>query len=203
MNKMRYLFLDIETTPIEINNEEVKRYLMDKKIGESRKLDPNYAKIILLCVKFLNSEDYIIFEGEEKEILERFWNFMKENKDAMIVTHNGYNFDVPFLIIRSCVSKVNIPIEINMNRWNMGRSNHFDTMLFFSSQGSFTNPNLDILARLNGIEVLGDRIEGRDIEKLYKKGDIEKIKEHCKRDIYVLEKVFEKLCLGYLSRKIV
>jgi len=196
---MRYLILDIETVPLDIEHEDVKKYLMDKKIGESRKLNPSYAKIILICVKFLNGE-FKVFEGNEKELLTNFWNFVKDNKDVKIITHNGYGFDIPFLTIRSCVNNVDITVKINMNRWGMENSNHFDTMLFFSSQGQFTNPNLDILAKLNGIEVEGEFIDGRDIEKFYKKGNLEKIKEHCKRDIEVLEKVFEKLCFGYLNK---
>ncbi len=193
--------LDVESVPLDIENEDVKKYLMDKKIGERRKLDPNYSKIILICVKFLDGESKI-FEGEEKELLVKFWEFMKENKDAIIVTHNGYGFDVPFLTIRSCVNNVNIPVKINMNRWGMENSNHFDTMLFFSSQGSFTNPNLHILAKLNNIDVKEGLIDGREIEKLYKEGNLEKIKEHCKGDVETLEKVFGKLCLSYLNKKI-
>ena len=39
---MKYLFLDIEVAPVEISNEHVKNYLMDKKISkEARSLDPN------------------------------------------------------------------------------------------------------------------------------------------------------------------
>jgi len=84
----------------------------------------------------------------------------------------------------------------------MLNSNHFDTMTFFSGFGSFTNPNLEILARLNNIEVEKERISGVDIEKYYKAKDWGKIILRCKQDVEVLEKVFSKLCKNYLeSRK--
>ena len=44
---MKFIALDIETAPLKIEHEEVKQYLMDKKISrEARSLDPNYSKII-------------------------------------------------------------------------------------------------------------------------------------------------------------
>jgi hypothetical protein len=65
---MKYLFLDIETNNIEINDEYIMRYLMDKKLTDShRSLDPNYSRIIIIGVK-LNKELRLL-SGEEKDIL--------------------------------------------------------------------------------------------------------------------------------------
>ena len=196
---MNYLFLDIETAPLEIINEDVKNYLMDKKISkESRSLDPNYSKVISIALK-LNNEDAKIFYGDnESEILINAWGFIRENK-AIIVTHNGYNFDIPFLIIRSCVNNIQIPFMINTNPWNMLNSKHFDTMVFFSGSGNFTNPNMEILAKLNNIHVEKERISGLEIEKLYKLKDFEKISLRCRQDIEILESIFNKLCKGYFE----
>ena len=147
---MKYLFLDIETAPLEITNEDVKNYLMDKKISkELRSFDPNYSKVIAVALK-INDENVKVFHGEDEvEILKNTWEFIKESK-AMIVTHNGYKFDIPFLIIRSCINNI-LPLNISLNPWTMVNSNHFDTMLFFSGSGIFTNPNLEILAKLNNV----------------------------------------------------
>lgn len=196
---MNYLFLDIETAPLDINNEDVKNYLMDKKISkELRSFDPNYSKVVSVALKFNNEEAKIFYGEDEREILENTWRFIKESK-SLIVTHNGYKFDVPFLIIRSCVNNIKIPVVINTNPWQMLTSNHFDTMLFFSGFGSFTNPNLEILAKLNNIEVEKERVSGSDIERLYKLKDFEKINSRCSQDVGILEKVFNKLCKNYLE----
>ena len=195
---MKYLFLDIETAPLEISNEDVKNYLMDKKISkEARSLDPNYSKVIAVTLKL--DDDVKTFYGEDEvKILNDLWNFIKENR-AVIVTHNGYKFDVPFLIIRSCVNNVNVPLTVNTNPWQMLNSNHFDTMIFFSGFGSFTNPNLEILAKIYDIDVEGERISGIEIEKLYKQKDWDKIVMRCKQDVLILEKVFNKLCKNYFE----
>ena len=198
---MKFITLDIETVPLKIEHEEVREYLMDKKISkEARSLDPNYSKIIAIGVKVLN-EPKMFYGDDEEKILNEFWNFMKEfaNKNPFyrIVTHNGYKFDIPFIIIRSCINNIDLPkeVDINTNMWNMKKSNHFDTMILFSHYGNFINPNLDVLSKLAGIEVPKERIFGADIEKVYKNNDWGKITEHCRQDVEILEKLFEKLCL--------
>ena len=136
---MDYLYLDIETAPLEISNEDVKSYLMDKKISkELRSFDPNYSKVICVSLKLNNNDVKAIYGDNEFEILLEMWKFIKENR-SILVTHNGYKFDIPFLIIRSCVNNINIPIIVNTNPWNMLNSNHFDTMLFFSGFGNFAD----------------------------------------------------------------
>lgn len=194
-----YIFLDIETIPIKIEHEDIKQYLMDKRISkEQRVFDPNYSKIVTIGIKKIDEDVKILF-GEEKEILKEFWDFMKDNRDYILVTHNGYKFDVPFIILRSCINGVKIPVKINTNRWSMEKSNHFDIMLFFSQYENFTNINLDILGKMHGIEVNEKRVAGREVERLFNENKIDDINEHCRQDIILLEKIFKKICLGYLE----
>ena len=193
-----YLFLDIETVPVKITDEFVKEYFMDKKISkELRSLNPNYSKIITISLKTPNELKNFHGDDEEK-ILGDFWKYLIEHKDIRIVTHNGYGFDIPFLTIRSVLNNVKIPIRLNTNKFSMENSNHFDTMIFFS-QNIFTNPNLTIIAKMNNIEVPENNINAKDVEKLYKEKNWEKIKERCENDVLILEKVFNKLCLPYLE----
>lgn len=194
-----YVFLDIETVPMKIEHEDIKEYLMDKKITSGmRSLDPNYSKIIMICVKV---NDIIkVFSGDERKLLEEFWNFLSEHKNSVFVTYNGYKFDIPFLIVRSCINNIKIPIDINKNRWSMERSNHFDVMLFFSQYETFINPNLTLLANIHNIEIKGERFGGREVERFYNENEIKKIEEHCKQDVEILEGIFNKVCLGYLEK---
>ncbi len=194
---MKHLFLDIETIPLKITHEDVKTYLMDKKITkEKRSLDPNYSQIILIGTKIQDEINF--FSGEEKVMLQEFWNYVKEKQPGKIITYNGYKFDIPFLLLRSYMHTIKVPININMNRWNMNSSNHFDVMLFFSHNEIFLNPNLEILGKMHGIEVIGEQISGRDIEKLYAQNQLETIKEKCKHDLEILGQLFEKICLPSL-----
>jgi hypothetical protein len=45
---------------------------------------------------------------------------------------------------------------------------------------------------LNGIKVSGEGISGRDRERLYKEGKMDMVKEKCKRDVEILEKIYNK-----------
>ncbi|AJF62863.1 MAG: DNA polymerase III epsilon subunit-like protein 3'-5' exonuclease [archaeon GW2011_AR20] len=194
---MEYLFLDIETVPLEINDEFIMRYLMDKKLTDAaRSLNPHYSRIIVIGLKYNN--EVRLLTGDEKEILTQFWDFMKTN-NSVIVTHNGYKFDIPFIIIRSMINNLRVSKEINLNHWNMLKSNHLDTMIIFS-QNVFTNPNLKVLAKLNNIEFIDEGITGKDVERLWKENNLEKIKEHCKNDIETLEKLFNSKCRGYIEK---
>jgi len=175
---------------------------MDKKINkESRSLDPNYSKIITICLKIMDEPIKTFYGDNEKALLESFWEFMgsfvNKNPFYKIVTHNGYKFDIPFIILRSHMNEVDIPrnITINTNPWAMINSNHFDTIIFFSNNGNFINSNLYILAKMNGINIPDNKTFGYEIEKMYKNNEWDKIIEHCNQDVEVLEKLFKKVCI--------
>ncbi|MAG47049.1 hypothetical protein CL617_00450 [archaeon] len=199
---MKFAFLDIETIPLKIENEDIREYLMDHKINkEMRTFDPNYSKIVCICLKFSDEECKVFFNEDEKVLLQEFWSFVNENKsDTVFVTHNGYSFDVPIINLRTIVNGLNIPFDFNVNKWNMDKSNHFDIMLFFSNLGNFTNLPLNILAKMHNIEVK-ETITGREIEKYFNEKDFDKIKGRCRNDVFLLENVFNKLCVNYRRSK--
>ena len=185
---MNYLVFDVETVPLEIKDDIIKEYLMNKQISkEMRSLNPLYAKIICICLK-PKDEEVVILSGEnEKVLLEQFWSIAKDYN--LFVTNNGYGYDVPFIIIRSIINKIRPSIKININKFSMENSNHFDTMIFFS-QNVFTNPRLDIVAKTLGIDIGENRFTGAEVERLHKEGKWDEIKQHCKEDVEITEKVY-------------
>ena len=49
---MDHLVIDIETVPLEITDETIKEYLMDKQVSkEMRSLNPLYSKIVCIVLK--------------------------------------------------------------------------------------------------------------------------------------------------------
>jgi 3'-5' exonuclease len=185
---MNYLVVDIETVPMDIKDEVIREYLMDKQISrEMRCFNPLYSKIICIGLKPKDKETIILSGDNERKILEEFWDIVKDYN--IVVTHNGYGFDIPFLMIRSVINQVKNSIKINTNKFNMENSNHFDTMLFFS-QNIFTNPRLDIIAKTLGINIGENRFTGAEVERLYKEGKMNEIVRHCKEDIELAEKIY-------------
>ena len=186
---MDHLAIDIENIPLDIKDEKIREYLMDKQISrEMRCLNPLYSKIICICLKPKDKETIILSSDNEKELLEQFWDIVKDYH--LFITHNGYGYDIPFIIIRSTINKIKPKVNINSNKFQMATSNHFDTMLYFNQNGVFINPRLDIVAKTCGIDIPKNRFDGREIERLYKKGEIEQIKQHCKEDVEITENVY-------------
>jgi len=202
---MRYIVLDIETVPLEIRDSDIVQYIMDKNISKDRiSLDPNYSKIIAIGLKRESKDPEILIGDDEAEIIKEFWdildNYMRQPTPykKRVVTHNGYKFDIPFIIIRSYVNHIKPKVIINTNKWRMEESNHFDTMQFFSQHELFTYLSLKILCRMHDIEVPTEGISGVDIEEHYNKGNWDVIKEHCKQDVEITAKLYERIFLHLL-----
>lgn len=195
--------MTLETSPLEITDDDVRNYLMDKQISkERRSYDPNYSRIIAIGVKSANDKTIVLSGEDEKNLLRELWRMVSTSQVDVFVTHNGYSGEIPFLVIRSVVNKIPVPVQINTSKWNMETSNHFDTMQFFSQYGTFTNPNLEILAKLHGLDVQkAERHSGADVEKLYRNKEWEKIRRHCGENTELLEKVFVSFCLPLVERR--
>lgn len=187
---MSYLILDIETASIEITNKDIWKYLSEK--ATVRQLHPVFSKIITIGIKEPNNEPMIIYGDDEKEIIEEFWNKISILEPNVIVTFNGYGFDIPFILVRSSINNVSPTMNINTNKWNMERSNHFDCMLVFSHKGTFLNVAQDIICKTLSIDVL-DKIGGKEIEEHYIKKIWEPIKHHCTQDLLLTESLYKKI----------
>ena len=200
---MRFCFLDIETVLLKIDNNIVIEYLMDHKITkEMRTFNPHYARIICICLKFSDEQETKVFFNEDEiYLLNEFWNTIQLNtRDVVFVTHNGYGFDVPFINMRSFLNEIHVPFYLNLNKWKMDVSNHFDTMIFLSQGGIFTNMPLNLLAEMHDMSVK-DTILGNEIDKCFNNREHDKIIEKCKNDVELLEKIFHKLCINYRKNK--
>jgi len=187
----KYMILDIEVLPEKFEDSDINEYLMDKNFP--RKLHPMFSRIIIIGCKLPSKDIELIYPKDEVELLRRFWKILDEEKPNVIVTFNGYNFDIPFLQIRSNIKNVKPNYNINQTKWKMENSNHFDCMQLLSANQTFLNVALDISCRLLGISVPENRFYGEDVPKLYGRGDFEAIKEHCRQDIELTEQLYLRL----------
>jgi len=188
---MEYLVVDIETCPLKIPDDSVWVYLTEKVTR--RDLHPVFSKIIVIGTKEPNAQPETFDGDDEREILKKFWDYIAELKPKIIVTFNGYGFDIPFIYERSAINKIKPTMLINTNKWNMETSNHFDCMLFFSQYGAFINVAQAVICKMLGINVPSDMISGTQIEDYYKKGDWEPIIYHCKQDVIMAEELYKKI----------
>ncbi|WP_455391754.1 3'-5' exonuclease [[Eubacterium] cellulosolvens] len=186
-----YVVVDIEVFPIEFESAELQEYLMDKNFP--RKMHPMFARVLIIGLKPTMGEVELFYPKDEKELLTRFWGRLQELKPNVMVTFNGYNFDIPFIHVRSLVNGVQPTMEINLNKYKSETSNHFDCMQSLSVNQTFLNVALDISCQVFGIEVPKPRISGEDVPKLYKAGEFDAVKEHCRQDVEITEQLYLKL----------
>lgn len=187
----KYMVLDIEVIPKKFEESEIQEYLMDKNFP--RKLHPMFSRIVMIGYKFPKGNTELLYQKDEKDLLDRFWNVLHEQKPNSVVTFNGYNFDIPFIRIRSIINGIKPTMELNLNKWKSENSNHFDCMQVLSANQTFLNVALDTSCRVFDIQIPEHRQYGEAVPKLYKAGDIDAIKEHCRQDIVMTEQLYLKL----------
>ena len=113
----------------------------------------------------------------EPEMLEKFWEVAKRCSEC--ISFNGRAFDVPFLMVRSAIHKIRVPVNLMPNRY-ASNSMHLDLLDQLSFYGSVRRKgNLHMWCRAFGIKSpKADGISGDDVGALFKDKQYEKIAEY-------------------------
>jgi DNA polymerase elongation subunit (family B) len=186
-----WVVVNIVVAPEKPFSNDIMEYLMDKSFP--RKMHPLFSKIIMIGLKKPGLNPILIYGRQEKNILNRFWKYMEKVQPERIVTFNGYNFDMPFIGIRSKLNNIPPSVEFNSVKWRMEQSNHFDCMQLLSGKENFLNVALEISCRLLGIQVPDERIKGEEIPTYFSSGNVDPIKMHCVQDLEMTEQLYQKL----------
>lgn len=185
------IFVDIETAPLDLIDKEITRYLIFK---QTNTLNPIFSRIIVIGTKEPGKAPKQFHGENEKKILEDFWKEIANRNPLRVVTFNGYNFDIPFIYVRSRINKVRPTVEICTYKYRMEKSNHFDCMLALSHLSAFPWVSLEILCKAHGIPVPANRESSETIADLYEKRNWKAILEHNKGCLELTEKLYEKCC---------
>lgn len=111
----------------------------------------------------------------EKELLEEFWRVTPNYEQ--FVTYNGDNFDFPYLMIRSGINRVKMPIEIK--KWGSDKSIDLANRIKQNNR-SF---KLEMLCKAFNIEnPKAKGVHGGDVSALYNAGEFNKIADYVARD---------------------
>lgn len=131
--------------------------------------------------------------GDEKEILERFWDVARHY--TTFVTFNGRGFDVPYLMIRSAVHGIRPSRDLMSNRYlsmqrGVAHVDLSDQLTFYGAM--FRRPKLHFATQAFGITSpkQGD-IEGKDVPKAYNDKRYEEIARYCMADVVATKELYE------------
>ena len=154
--------------------------ILEKEINWKNELalDPVTGSILVIGIREVGGKDYILLEGEEKDILANFWKTYEESRDhpeaghgpAQWIGHYIYTFDLSYIIRRCWILDVKVPSYLvdEIRKWQ--DHGFIDTAKIWQLNG-YNKEDKYIKLSVIG-EVLGVGIktgEGKDFAELYKK----------------------------------
>ena len=126
----------------------------------------------------------------EKEMLEKFWEVAKHASEC--ISFNGRAFDVPFILVRSAVHGIRVPINLMPPRYS-SNANHIDLLDQLTFFGSVRKKgNLHLWCRAFGIKSpKADGISGDDVGKLFQEKQFLKIAEYNVGDLRATRELYK------------
>ncbi len=131
--------------------------------------------------------------GDERLLLEKFWNFV-DRREPLIVTWNGRGFDMPVLLHRAMLHKVQAKAWFGGNRtasygYRYSADNHCDLLDQLTDYGAVQKTSLDLTASALGFAGKSE-IDGSQVETLFHEGRVTEIADYCETDVLNLYGVF-------------
>ncbi len=170
---------------------------------EKAAIQAEFGKIICISTGLIEQEGVFTarsFASDDehtllKEFAEYINKFFDDDKSAYskrICTHNGREFDIPYIIRRMIVNNILIP-----DIFNISGKKPWEIKFIIDTQelwqfGDYKYPtSLDLLACIFGIESPKDDINGSEVTKVYyQEGNLDRIKTYCEKDILTTARVY-------------
>jgi len=153
----------------------------------------------VLAVGIRQGEEGSIIEGHEKDILAEAWGHISDQLTAQryLCGHNLCGFDLPFMIRRSWVNGVKVPLEVmrHTGKYPTWHSCIKDTMLLWA-MGDRTFISLDKLCKVLGVGAKSENFSGAMFAEHWRSGDQDKKDmaiAYLKNDLEITKLVAERL----------
>jgi DNA polymerase elongation subunit (family B) len=156
-----YIILDIETTGL-------RAWFRDR--------------VTCICCRDSDGIEFKEVGENESEIISKFFEWMIERKDYLLVTANGKDFDLPFLCTRAIQNGIYMTKFLFIR--DMKQFDIFDIPKF--GRVSLNN----FAAILNVGEKTGNGFEAIN---LFKNKEFDKLKEYCFNDVLLTQRVYCKM----------
>lgn len=212
----KILFFDIETVsqysdyfslPEKIKilwdekSQKIDKRKKSEDLYERAPLYAEFGKIICISVGFIYEKEnqrFIriksFYGDDEKEILTNFFELLNNNytsNNNFLCGHNIKEFDIPFIIRRAIINRIQIPDILNVVNYKPWETRFLDTMDIWRF-GEYKNYiSLNLLAGIFDIPSPKDEISGKDVHDVYyKEKNINKIVNYCQKDVITLIKIY-------------
>ena len=172
-----------------------------------------FGKIVCIAVgKFIETEtgDLVLktktYAGDNEQDLLADFKSMIEKMDAAVLklcSHNGKEFDYPYICSRMLVNGIGLPAALNMMGKRPWEIQHLDTMEMWKFGDYKHYTSLDLLAAIFNIPTSKNGMDGSQVNVTYHRdNDLQKIKEYCVRDVVVLAQLFLKMRAINLNKEL-
>ncbi len=159
---------------------------LDDELYEKSSFDGTFSKIV--CIGLLEFTDTLEprgaiswYGGNEQALLRAFWSHLGQSRPSLFITHNGLNFDLPFIKKRSIIQQVKPSMEINLAKFRAEPV--YDTMAIWSNWDNRGWVKLDVLARALNVESKSG--SGSQVAQMWAEGQGKEIALYCLQDTYV------------------
>lgn len=132
------------------------------------------------------------YSGEER-LLEAFAEALNRYSGQPLCTHNGNNFDIPFLCRRMTILGIEIPMSLRDNERKPWERRNVDTMEMWGFGEWKARVKLDLLAHVLGIPSPKQDMDGSQVGEAFREARIEDIAKYCEQDVICLREVYKRL----------
>lgn len=215
MSISNILFVDIESIPKKSavdDSYEINLFMKKfaREIAEAEDRDINdfyrskaslsaeFGKICNISIGQMRGDTFYIksVAGEdEAEMLNQFVISLAKSEATRLCSHNGHDFDFPFIARRMWINKIAVPdilSPFSKKPWQL-TDNLFDTMKIWSGVQYNYKCSLDLLAYCLGIDSPKSEMDGSMVYEKYAAKDFEAIKKYGSGDVLTLAKIFCKI----------
>ncbi|MCO6494101.1 MAG: 3'-5' exonuclease [Bacteroidetes bacterium] len=194
------------------------KLLWDKKAGNIKTTDEEtpetlypraaiyseFGKVISICCGiFTKKEGEWFFKlkdfsgHDEAALLTEFADMLNKHFTGgmyRFCTHNGREFDIPYLCRRMVINGIKLPEMLDMSGLKPWEVQHLDTMELWKFGDFKAYTSLNVLAAVLDIPSPKDDIDGSMVGKVYwEDNDLQRIVTYCKKDVATTARVLMKL----------
>lgn len=182
-------------------------YVMDSVWKSNASFHAEFAKIVCVSIGafYRQGADHLnasqkftvkaIASTSEYGILDHLNDIINNQRPDKVCTHNGKNFDIPFLCRKMIMLGIPIPYILNTMGKKPWEIAHDDTMEMWGFGEWGKKVSLDLLAASLGIPTPKDVMDGSQVAHYYYQVEngIKLIGEYCNKDVITLAKCYLRL----------
>lgn len=213
------IFFDAEMSSrnkeLDINSKEFELFewfLRDKVTGDvpdanvvqqtyknTAALKAEFNRVVCISVGFVSNHTLYIktFKGEQKDVIRRFYNVLRDSPNLMPTGYNIIGFDLPTIRLKAFEEGVdiNIPdkfVDSGKKPWTI--SDAVLDLMDIMKGTFFNNISLDNACHMGGVPSPKEgSISGPKVSEAFWDGRIDEIASYCERDVEATVRLFLKM----------